>query len=65
MALQSTIIRALTDAALSGDIAVLKSAYAAINMSLSSQTTLRAGLEALVICAETALKVRACMKFVG
>ena len=57
MALQSSIIRSLNDAAESGDQGILKSSFHAINMSLSSQTTHRVGLEALVICAEVSLKV--------
>lgn len=59
MALQSVIIRSLEEAARSGDGQQLKDAHAAITNSLSSQSTHRAGLEALVICAETALKVAA------
>lgn len=57
MALQSTIIRSLNTAAANRDQGELKAAFHAINMSLSNQTTLRAGLETLVICAEVALKV--------
>lgn len=67
MALQGVIIRSLHDAAKSGDGQVLKDAYSAITQNLSRQSTHRAGLEALIICAETALKVHgvkqhACMR---
>jgi hypothetical protein len=42
---------------ISTDDGSLKDAYIAIAQNLNSQTTYRTGLEALVICAETALKV--------
>lgn len=57
MALQGVIIRSLYDAAKSGDGQVLKDAYSAITQNLSRQSTHRAGLETLIICAETALQV--------
>jgi hypothetical protein len=58
MALQSTILRSLDDAVKAGDGQMLKDAYSAISMNLSSQTIEnRIGLETLVECAEAALKV--------
>lgn len=63
MATQNVIIKCLEDAAKNGDAAMLKDAYAALTMNLDTQVGQNrgkgtAGLEALVICAETALKVR-------
>jgi hypothetical protein len=60
MALQEAICRSLAIVAEGGDDQHrlgLKETYQAITSNLSSQTTYRAGLESLVICAETALKV--------
>ena len=54
MALQSSSIKALADAASNVDVGLLRTAFTAIT---NSQSTQRPGLETLVICAETALKV--------
>ena len=59
MALQETISNTLKTIEPATDPARLREAYAAITYNLNNQSTFRAGVEALVICAETALKVRA------
>lgn len=56
MALQEAILNSLANVKETGDPQKLKETYAAITHNLSYQTTCRAGLEALVICAEAALK---------
>eukprot|EP00200_Dunaliella_tertiolecta_P013666 CAMPEP_0202394750 /NCGR_PEP_ID=MMETSP1127-20130417/93597_1 /ASSEMBLY_ACC=CAM_ASM_000462 /TAXON_ID=3047 /ORGANISM="Dunaliella tertiolecta, Strain CCMP1320" /LENGTH=1471 /DNA_ID=CAMNT_0048997397 /DNA_START=145 /DNA_END=4558 /DNA_ORIENTATION=- len=56
MALQEAIEKNLKRDTCDGS--TLKEAFSAITRNLSHQSTYRAGLESLVICAETALKVR-------
>lgn len=57
MATQEAIRSSLVVARDAGDAARLKQCYHAITHNLASQSTFRAGLESLVICAETALQV--------
>lgn len=57
MALQEAILKSLQSATTANDAQRLKDAYSAIIANLNGQTGQRAGLESLVVCAETALKV--------
>ncbi len=65
MASPEAILQALKAAAASGDGHKLKEAYAAITASLASQSTFRAGLESLVVCAEAAIQVSTPQRRIG
>ncbi len=58
MASHELIVQSLKSAAASSDLHKLKEAHQAIQASLACRSTHRTGLESLVICAETAMKVR-------
>jgi hypothetical protein len=57
MALQEAILKSLQSATTANDAQRLRDAHAAIVANLNGQTGQRAGLESLVVCAETSLKV--------
>ena len=61
MACPEAMIKSLAAASHSADGQRLKETYEAITHNLSCSSTHRAGLESLVICSETALKVGFCL----
>ena len=58
MATPVAILAGLGEAVTTGNAAALAPIYSAITRNLAGQNSQRAGLEALVVCAEAALKVR-------